>query len=921
MTKKLQLFITMLLCAVSSVGWAETTINITAAEVNEGGKDPISFAAAKNDGGTAPAYFANSLDYRIYAKGTLTISSSTVIKKVVFNLSAQGQKRLAPITCDQGEIATQNVGDETVTWTGSTSELTLTVGEKADYGSEGSTKAGQLCFLSVDVTYEGEAGPATTKFTITPNGVSLAVGETETVTITSNNTDKPISVTSNDPSIATISGSNGSYTVTGVAVGTTTIAVSQAASANFSAGEATFDVTVKEPLPEGVLFSETFDNIKGTGGRDGTYSGSVGSSKADDLTDESGWTFSNNCGAYQCIKLGASSSDWTAATREIALTGKGTLKFNAAGWASGAKSLSITAEGGTVSGDTQVTLESGVWNEYTVHITDATGALKITFSGHRGFIDDVIVKEGEEIDDDPPSGTVYNSFAELEQLTPGTSGKLKFNDAQVLYANGSDMYVKDSSGAIDFYKTTNFVYEAGQKLNGTATVTYDVYNEMPEITKVEDASITTTAGTVTPTSITTAANLPDYICQLVKVTGKFKIEKSGTLTNHYLTDGTNSIQIYNKWNLTDFNLGQVVEGGQGTATGIVVTYKSGDAVYYEIALTALEYESAGLIDPELAFSPTEVTATLGEDFTEPTLTAAQDFDFGNLVYSSSNTYVATVDEGTGQVTLKGAGTTTITAKSEADGEFLAGSASYTLTVNKPAAQPGTDKFVLVSDASTLAAGDVIILVGTHTLDAGDKYWGMSDQSGNWRTVEEVTLESDGSIIPNSYVQQITLEGAADAWYMNVGDGYLYASSNESNYLGTGSMETAGDNAKAKITTEEVVVDEETETKKLETTIVFQGSNERKDLRFNYNSGTPRFACYKVTTSVKKELSIYRKVSGTLLGDVNGDGYINMSDVTAVINYILGNNPSPFIFENANVSNDEYINMSDLTAIIGIILGN
>ena len=922
MTKKLHLFLTMLLCAVSSVAWADTTINITAAEVNEGGKDPISFTAAKNGGSTAPTYNANADDYRMYAKGTLTISSSAVIKKAVFNLSSQGKKRLAPITSDQGTIVTQNVGDETVTWTGNASELTLTVGDKAEYGSDGADKAGQLCFSSVDVTFEGEAGPTTTKFTITPNDVSLAVGETKTVTITSNNTEKPITVSSNDPSIATISGSNGSYTVKGVAVGTTTITVSQTASANFTAGNATLNVTVKEPLPAGVLFNETFDNVNGTGGRDGTFSGSVGSTKADELTDESGWTFSNNCGAYQCIKLGASSADWTATTREIALSGKGTLKFSAAGWASGAKELSITAEGGSLSGDTNITLESGAWKEYTVHISDATGSLKISFVGHRGFIDDVIVTEGEQ-GVDPQPGTTYNSIAEIKQLEAGASGKLKFNNVQVLYANGKDLYAKDNTGAINFYfeKTDAFNYTAGQKLNGTATVTYDVYNEMPEIIKVEDASITATNGTATPVQIALSANLPDYICQLVKLTGKFKVEKDGTRTNYYLTDGTNSIQIYNKWHLTDFDLAQVVDGSQGTATGIVVTYKSGENIYYEIALTALEYQSAGLIDPQLAFSAEEVTATLGEDFTEPTLSAAQDFDFGNLKYSSSNKNVATVDEGTGEVTLVAAGTTTITAKSEAYDEFLAGSASYKLTVVKPEAQPGTDKFVLVSDASTLAAGDVIILVGTHTVDEADKYWSMSDQSGNWRSVEEVTLESDGSIIPNSYVQQITLEGAADAWYLNVGDGYLYATSSGSNYMGTADKETAGDNAKAMISTGEVALSEDSEETEFQTIILFQGVNTRNRLLFNYNNGNPRFTCYANNTSVnKKELSIYRKVTSDILGDVNGDGKINMMDVTAVINYILGKSPSPFIYENACMNDDPYINMQDVTAIINIILG-
>ncbi|MBR0117173.1 MAG: Ig-like domain-containing protein [Prevotella sp.] len=919
MTRKLHLFITMLLCAVSSLAWADATINITAAEVNEGGKAPISFLADKAGGNNAPTYNTANGDYRIYSKGTLTISSTTAtIKKVVFNLSTQGKKRLAPITSDKGTIATQNVGDETVTWTGEASEFTLTVGEKADYGSDGSEKAGQLCFDSVDVTYEGEAGPETTKFTITPNEVSVEVEKTTTVTITSNNTEKPITVTSNDPSIATISGSNGSYTVKGIAVGTTTITVSQAASSNFTACSATLNVTVKEPLPEGVLFNETFDKIEGKGGRDNTFSGSIGTNKADDLTDESGWVFSNNCGAYQCIKLGASSADWTATTREIALSGKGTLKFNAAGWATGATTFTITAEGGNVSGDTQITLENATWKEYTVNISDATGSLKIIFTGHRGFIDDVVVTEGEG-GDNPPPETVFNSIAEV--IEQGGSGKLKFNNVQVLYVNGNDMFAKDNTGAIDFYfeKTDNFNYTAGQKLNGTAVVTYKAYNEMPEITAVTDVSLTSTSGTVTPVTITAAANLPDYVCQLVKVSGKFKKEGNNT----YLTDGTNSVLIYNKWKLDDINLGQVVEGSEGTATGIVVTYKSNNQIIYEIALTALEYESAGLIDPQLSFDPAgPFEITFGEDFDEPTLLAAPDFDFGIVKYSSSNTYVATVDEATGKVEIIGSGTTTIKATSEANEEFLAGSASYTLTVNKAPVQPGTDKFVYVADASTLAAGDVIILVGTNTIGETETTYAMSDQSGNFRITEVVTPESDGSIFPNSYVQQITLEGAADAWYLNVGDNqYLYACSSKSNYMKTDTKEVAGDNAKAQITIEEGVVDEETQATGLLTTILFQGENTRNDIRFNYNNGnTPRFACYDHDKTETPRVKIYRKVkSGTLLGDANNDGKINISDVTAIINYMLGHNPTPFNTENANVNKDEYINIKDVTEIINILL--
>lgn len=56
------------------------------------------------------------------------------------------------------------------------------------------------------------------------------------------------------------------------------------------------------------------------------------------------------------------------------------------------------------------------------------------------------------------------------------------------------------------------------------------------------------------------------------------------------------------------------------------------------------------------------------------------------------------------------------------------------------------------------------------------------------------------------------------------------------------------------------------------------------------------------------------------GDVNHDGYVNVLDVTLVIDYILDKKPENFHYEEANVNGDEYINVLDVTKIIDIILG-
>ena len=123
-----------------------------------------SFTAAKDEAATAPAYNANGRDLRIYAKGTLTVSNSKEnMTKIVFNLSTQGLKRLAPITASTGTIATQAENDTKVTWTGDASSVVFTVGDKAIFGSDGDAANGQLCFTTVDVSpwSDGDVQPKT----------------------------------------------------------------------------------------------------------------------------------------------------------------------------------------------------------------------------------------------------------------------------------------------------------------------------------------------------------------------------------------------------------------------------------------------------------------------------------------------------------------------------------------------------------------------------------------------------------------------------------------------------------------------------------------------------------------------------------------------------------------------------------------
>ena len=61
--------------------------------------------------------------------------------------------------------------------------------------------------------------------------------------------------------------------------------------------------------------------------------------------------------------------------------------------------------------------------------------------------------------------------------------------------------------------------------------------------------------------------------------------------------------------------------------------------------------------------------------------------------------------------------------------------------------------------------------------------------------------------------------------------------------------------------------------------------------------------------------------GSNMGDVNGDGDVNVTDVTLLVNYILGYQNDNFLIENADINGDGSISVTDVTTLVGIILGN
>lgn len=104
------------------------------------------------------------------------------------------------------------------------------------------------------------------------------------------------------------------------------------------------------------------------------------------------------------------------------------------------------------------------------------------------------------------------------------------------------------------------------------------------------------------------------------------------------------------------------------------------ALYMSAYISKIDvtYGSESLQDAGLSFNETSYTVLSNKEFAAPTLENPH-----NLIvtYASLDPKIATVDASTGKVTLVAAGKTTITAESEATTTYLAGSASYDLTVS------------------------------------------------------------------------------------------------------------------------------------------------------------------------------------------------------------------------------------------------
>ncbi|MBM6991857.1 MAG: chitobiase/beta-hexosaminidase C-terminal domain-containing protein [Prevotella sp.] len=291
----------------------------------------------------------------------------------------------------------------------------------------------------------------------------------------------------------------------------------------------------------------------------------------------------------------ASPATWTGSASSVVLTVAGNTQFKSITVTAVANGTTIvtapTIEGTTpFVGSTTVTLsaETGAAIYYTTDGTDPTNTSTLYEAPFQltntATVKAVAYKDGAA---STVASKVFTAayqasdIADFKAQADKTDQLLTLTNAQVIYADASNtnVYVRDDTGAICFYKAGLDV-ATGDVLNGTVAGTLSVYNNLPEfvassLTNADNITKTTGAA-IDPVALTvTSAQNNQYLCNLVQISG-VKLDSVGSKLFAY--QNGDSIQVYDQIKtLTGQTV--VTPSENNIITGILVIYKTTYEIY------------------------------------------------------------------------------------------------------------------------------------------------------------------------------------------------------------------------------------------------------------------------------------------------------------------------------------------------------
>ena len=106
--------------------------------------------------------------------------------------------------------------------------------------------------------------------------------------------------------------------------------------------------------------------------------------------------------------------------------------------------------------------------------------------------------------------------------------------------------------------------------------------------------------------------------------------------------------------------------------------------------------------------------------------------------------------------------------------------------------------------------------------------------------------------------------------------------------------------------------------------VYTLSDDGKKFTMKSKATIPPFRCYATANfekDVPDSLPITTDAPVMLLGDVNGDGIVSITDVTLLVSHILGMHLEGIILSNGDMNGDNLYSVADVTALVALILNH
>ena len=170
--------------------------------------------------------------------------------------------------------------------------------------------------------------------------------------------------------------------------------------------------------------------------------------------------------------------------------------------------------------------------------------------------------------------TPLATIAEVKAQANNSTVRVKLTDAQVVFVSGNDIYVRDATGAMDFYQSGISELETGDIFDATIEATYILYKGMPELKTFTSKTITKKGNsTVVAKTVTSASEVEANVCDLVKFES---VQLTESNSKYYV--GATGIQLYDK-----FSTGYTAETDKDVdVSGIVVPFGNTEPYTYEI---------------------------------------------------------------------------------------------------------------------------------------------------------------------------------------------------------------------------------------------------------------------------------------------------------------------------------------------------